>query len=166
MIRYIGVILIVGGTSYIGYSYYNRQLSRERIIAGFIAALEIIESEIMFKLSPVTDAVLAAGKVSGETSIFFKNLYKSLDEYKIPFCDAWTDGLKHIDMDMEAKEILSGLSSVIGQYDAEGQRSALAYTGARLKRRYEQLSEKRKSVGKLYITTGFGFGLILAIVLI
>ena len=91
---------------------------------------------------------------------------KELGEF--PLSALWENALAEVPMDLGAEEleVLRALGGVLGRYDGEGQREALALTRVQLSQCLERAAEDRTRLGRVYGALGLTAGAFLVILLL
>ena len=170
MIRLLGAVLLTCGGAAIGFSAAAALTRRARGLRAVLGALELLERELSFRLTPLPDllarlAQLAAPPASG----FFAACREGLDQLgEQSMAQIWAAALARRPMDLapEDKNILLELGGVLGRYDGPGQREALGEIRARLLCQAERAEEESRRMGRVYGALGLSAGSFLVIVLL
>lgn len=172
MLKLLGAILIIGSCGALGLS--ARQSLRERILAvdGFLKALERIESEIAYRLTPSPELIaLLARESDDRIAPVFRSMERKLGQndglslaYK--WCRALRDDAPGCGLRAEEIGILCDASSFLGRYDSEQQLRSLQLTRKRLTQVRDEAAEDLKNKGNLYRTCGLTLGVLTVIVLL
>ena len=85
-----------------------------------------------------------------------------------PLSQLWREAVAETPLELEEPErrALEELGDVLGRYDGEGQRAALARTRAELSRALGLAREKQEKQGRMYQVLGLTAGAFLAILLL
>jgi len=170
MLRLLGAVLLMGGASAIGFSAAAQLRARVTCLRAFLGAVEYMERELAFRLTPVPvlfnslaamDITLAKG--------FFVRCVKGLTELgEKPLHVLWCEALEKskLPLDDDETRTLAELGNVLGRYDGDGQREALALVHGRLARFLECAEEERNRLEKVYGALGLSAGAFLLLVLL
>ena len=82
--------------------------------------------------------------------------------------ELWREALEQVPLGLDGpgRLALEELGEVLGRYDGDGQREALAHTRAELSRALEQAREAREKQGRMYQVLGITAGAFLVILLL
>jgi len=169
MFKMLGIVMIVCSCTAMGFLASSRLSLRIKSLGELIMALEIAESEIFFKLSPIPQIMKsAANATGGGVREMFLELYQKTNIVSSStFSEKWLSVLKksqdRLGLSPGDIEVLSELSTFLGRYDAERQTNSLAYIRRRLETALADAEEEQKSKGKIYRALGAASGLIIAI---
>lgn len=172
MLKILGTILIIGSFSAIGISAKQTMLRRVRAISSVIAALEIISSELSYKLTTLPDIIglLASDSRPAIREIFRDMLRQMKKEDGLSLEYKWMKAFKTsgAEAGLSSEEILllCDLSSFIGKYDVEQQLKTLSYTKRRLENCLKVSKDEMKSKGNVYRTCSIAAGILLVLILI
>ncbi len=170
MIRVIGAILVTAATTSVGLSVVQRLSQRVRILSGLIAALETIQSEIYFNLTPLPLIVEQLAERSAEAvRPFFKTCavcMRRLEDQS--FAALWRHAvLEHQSNFRQAEaQLLADLGGTLGKYDVETQARSIANTRNRLEALRDEAEKERARQGKVYSMLGVMCGLTIVIIFI
>lgn len=172
MLKLLGAILIIGACGALGLS--ARQDLRTRIAAvdGCMKALERIESEIAYRLTPSGELVgLLAKDGDPQVAPIFESIAGQLKRndglslsYK--WCRALRETGPVCGLKNEEIGILCDASAFLGRYDSEQQLQSLRLTRSRLEAVRGEAAEDLKNKGNLYRTCGLALGVLAVIVLL
>ena len=170
MLRAVGALLLVGGAGFLGFAAAAGLGRRVKSLRIFLAALELMEREIAFRLTPMPDLLEdLAGRMPPPVSVFFARCRAGLGglgEKDLGLL--WREGLEEVPMDLgpEERELLGELGDVLGRYDGEGQRAALERTRLALEETLRRAEEDKIRQGRMYGVLGLTAGAFLVIMLI
>ncbi len=170
MIRLIGAILVAGGTAAVGAAAVQGLKARARLLSALIGALDIMQSELYFKLTPLPELTeRLAREADAPIRPFFKKLsagMESLGEHS--FASLWEHALQACGQfwRQAEKTLLSELGGVLGRYDTEGQTRIIAYIRARLEGLLTQAEADCRQQGRVYGALGVVCGLAMVIIFI
>ena len=119
----LGIILILSAGIILAFKMYNTSLLRIKILRRLISDFHIIKNEIVYKHTPLYDAIkCVTGK--GVLTDFYHFLLSGL-ENSLPVKEVFEKGIEKLcglkDKDREA---IHGLASVLGATDVKGQAEA------------------------------------------
>lgn len=171
MLRLIGAILVAGGAAAMGLAAAGTLKTRVDVLSSLILALDTIQTEITFRLTPLPELIaLLEKQVSPPANQLFKNCSRYIAELgQRTFCSIWASAVEEstaLELTLDEKKILSELGVFLGRYDAESQASAIAYTRHRLQRLLDGALDNRQKQGKLYRLLGVVAGAAAVIILI
>lgn len=165
MIRLAGVLLIWGGCALWGIREGQAVRRRVHVLEDMGWALEVLERELALNRTAVPELLeRLAQKEHGGGSIF--SLCCSGLETGLGFADAWTAALEQSELGGEERQLLSGLSQVLGRYDAQGQGQALEHLRREVEQRCIRQREWARAMGRVYGVLGMTVGGFLALTLL
>ncbi len=170
MVRLLGALLLSGGTTLLGFLAAARLNRRVGALRAFLGALELLERELSFRLTPMP-ALLAilAQRSPAPVDAFFTRCLQSMDGLgEKTLAQIWDEALVAVPMDLgkEAGQILRELGSVLGRYDGQGQRESLNLAQIRLEQCLLAAGEERSRMGRVYRSLGLTLGALLVILLL
>ena len=170
MLRLLGALLLAAGTGAVGFSAAARLASRTRALRALTGALEQMERELAFSLTPIPRLFcLLAADMPPPVGDFFTRCLAGLEELgEKPLAQIWREALEEQPMGLEGQTLdaLEQLGQVLGRYDGEGQRQALALARSRLEGDLERAEEEEKRLGRIYRVLGVAAGAFLVILLL
>ena len=132
--------------------------------------LEGMEREIAFRLTPMPELLeRAAAESPPPVCTLFARCRTLLDELgERSMAELWREALEQVPLGLDGpgRLALEELGEVLGRYDGDGQREALAHTRAELSRALEQAREAREKQGRMYQVLGITAGAFLVILLL
>lgn len=170
MLKLMGALLLAGGAAFLGFSAAARLERRVRALRAFMGALERLERELSFRLTPMPELLAGLSEhTPPPINAFFARCLAGLEhlgEYDLSH--VWREALERAPMDLGYEElsVLGELGGILGRYDGEGQREALALTRARLAQCMDSAAEERTRLGRVYGVLGLTAGALLVILLI
>ncbi|GHU60655.1 stage III sporulation protein SpoAB [Clostridia bacterium] len=171
MLRIIGALLVAGGMASAGIMAVWRMGERVRALSGMVAALDIIQTEISFRLTSIPDIIdmLAAGFPPPISSLF-TDCQKNIGRLgELPFSAIWAKSVKSFSegtFKPRERETLLELGNVLGRYDSDGQTQAISYARRRFEGFLQNAEEEKSRQGKVYGALGIASGAAAMIVLI
>ncbi|MDL2273619.1 stage III sporulation protein AB [Oscillospiraceae bacterium OttesenSCG-928-G22] len=170
MLQIIGAVLIILGTAGIGlFEVYRLNLHIETL-SGFLSALELMESEIYFNISPLYDI---CKKLTRSARAPLRPFFAALSEgggdvAGESFGDLWKRTLETMKLELggEERQVLLELGSTLGRYDIEGQAKAISYVRRRFEGFLKEAVDVKSKMGRVYGTVGLAAGAAVVIILI
>ena len=170
MIRLAGALLAAGGMAWMGWSAARRLARRERILVQLSAALAQMEREISFRLTPMPQLLgELAEDAPGPVGAFFGACRDGLGELgSRSLAEIWRQALLTAPLDLEerALAVLDRLGTVLGRYQEEEVRAALALAAEELAREGELARAEVENRGRMYRVLGLTAGGLLVILLL
>ena len=165
MLKLIGALLLAGGAGALGCSAAAQLSRRVAVLRALLGALEGMEREIAFRLTPMPELLeRAAAESPPPVCTLFARCRTLLDELgERSMAELWREALEQ---GRPGRLALEELGEVLGRYDGDGQREALAHTRAELSRALEQAREAREKQGRMYQVLGITAGAFLVILLL
>lgn len=166
MFRLIGICLIWGGCVFWGLQAVEGVHRRVRLLEDMGQALEVLERELTLNRTALPELLeRLSNRSTQQARVLFCDCNRSLQQGS-SFMDAWTSALKKSGMKQEEQTLLSGLTQVLGRYDAQGQAQALAHLKRELERRCARQREETRALGRVYCALGVTAGGFLALTLL
>lgn len=168
MLKLAGAMLLLLGSAGMGVSAVRRLERRVTTLRTLINALEQMERELDFRLLPTQQMICEAARQSGEPASGFLHVCVQGLQQEMPLCDSWRQAaLQELPALLPADlDVLLSLGAVLGRYDSEGQRQAIAATRSRLNIFLKDASEERNRRGRVYGTLGITAGAFLVLLFI
>ena len=166
----VGALLLAGGAGALGCSAAAQLSRRVAVLRALLGALEGMEREIAFRLTPMPELLeRAAAESPPPVCTLFARCRTLLDELgERSMAELWREALEQVPLGLDGpgRLALEELGEVLGRYDGDGQREALAHTRAELSRALEQAREAREKQGRMYQVLGITAGAFLVILLL
>ena len=165
----MGAALLVGGCGAVGFSAAGRLARRVEVLRALLGALEGMERELSFRLTPMPELLERAAESPPPAGELFARCRARLDELgERPLSQLWRESVEDTPLGLTGPALLAleELGDVLGRYDGEEQRAALARTRAELGRALEQAREESEKQGRMYRALGLTVGAMLAILLL
>ena len=170
MLKLLGAVALAGGAAALGFSASAQLERRVRTLRTLLGALEVMEREVSFRLTPMPELLSAlADRAAQPVGRFFAHCRDGLEDLgEKRLEDLWHEALEAVPMDLgeEERQVLGDLGGVLGRYDGEGQREALALTRTQLGGCLVRAAEERKRLGRVYGALGLAAGAFLVILLL
>ncbi|MGN0986066.1 MAG: stage III sporulation protein AB [Candidatus Enterenecus sp.] len=170
MIRLAGAALLAAGSGLLGLCAVHRLDGRVWDLRQLILGLETMIRELDYRLAPLPELLeRAAAEAEGEVSQFFSLSARGASHLNgRTFQAVWRQAAEaaQLRLDQTDMALLEQLGGVLGRYDGESQRRALALAVDRLEERRVQAGERRARQGRVYGVLGLTAGAFLMILLI
>lgn len=166
----MGALLTVGGGAFLGFDAHRRMRRRARVLRQLAGALEQMDREIAFRLTPMPQLMEElAADYPPPVGTLFANCRKGMKELgERSLAEIWRQALADTPLDLEGRAagILDELGEVLGRFEESGLRSALARAVAELTREGELAREDGEKRGRMYQVLGLAWGGLLVILLL
>ena len=171
MLKAIGAVLVICGTSAWGISGVIKLRRRCGILAELIGAIGTIRGEITTRLTPVPELIShLARETGGAVGLFFKNVEAKLGALgEQTLYDIWSTALENTPELLLQGDELNALREVpraLGRYELEEQRLALLRVETLFEQFRLRAAEKRTSDAKVKGVAGFCAGVFIVLLLI
>lgn len=170
MLRIIGAVLLIGGAASLGFSAAASLGRRVRTLRALLGALELMERELSFRLTPMPDLLDELSRRTAQPlRAFFSRCRAGLDRLgQTDFGQLWRESLEQTPLGLGDEELslLAGLGGILGRYDGEGQRAALERCRGQLSETLRRAEADRIQQGRMYGVLGLSAGAFLAIMLV
>ena len=167
--KWIGALLIIAGCGGFGFALAANHRREELCLRQLISALDYMECELQYHLTPLPDLCRAAGRESkGIVGKILLQLSQELDDQILPdvasCMNAAMDSQDSIPL--HAYENLKLLGDSLGRFDLTGQLTGLETVRTNCRRDLSRMTENRDIRLRSYHTLGICAGAALAILLI
>ena len=164
MLKLVGALFILAGAGGIGHLMALGLEDRAVILRRLLAALQHLESEIVFACSPMPLALARAGRsVGGEVGAFLREVAGEVERRDGPPLDkAWTRALERYGLELlltpAEVETLLALGAVLGGSDREDQRKHLELARAAMTRFQGEAAAQAAKNKRVWQYLGFSLG--------
>ena len=171
MLKLAGALLLMTGAACLGFGAAAQLKARVNCLMAFTAALEQMERELGFRLTPMPELMSKLSHTAAAPAdLFFARCREEMAQLGMrTFGELWRTALNdepELLLEPAERQILASLGDVLGRYDADGQRQALATAIAELGECLRQARQERDRLGRVYATLGLGAGAMLVIILL
>lgn len=168
---WIGAILFIGTTTWIGFEISNRLRERPKLIRQLKNALQILEAEILYSQLPLKDAFASIAKQLPEPiKSFFQKLAIELEENKTDLYSVWSQHVDELDqlssIGKNEKEILKQFGRTLGQHDFNQQQKHIQLAVHHLDRELEEARDNEFKYSKMAKSLGLLCGLFIVLLLL
>ncbi|WP_349407745.1 stage III sporulation protein SpoIIIAB [Pseudalkalibacillus sp. SCS-8] len=167
----IGALCIILATTWAGFEWAKRMQERPRQLRQLKVALQSLEAEIVFGMTPLYDACIHLSKQMKEPlSLFFEQMANRLYTGRSTVQVAWEESLevfqKHTALQKGEIEVLKQFGSTLGRHDREHQQKQIRLTIVHLEREEREAEEVQRRYETMVKSLGFLTGLLIVILLI
>lgn len=170
MLKLLGAVLLIAGGCGLGLGAIRGLESRMTALRALIEALDLMERELAFSLPPMRELLEGtARRVREPAAGFLSACAQGLDELEgRPLSELWIREAKGRLTALEPRDLEAVLSvgAVLGRYDVEGQRRAIASCRTELAGVLAVATEERKKRGRVYGALSVTAGIFLVILLL
>lgn len=168
--KIIGAILIIISTTWVGFEFAKRLSERPRQLRQLKVALQSLEAEIMYGLTPLAEASLNIAKQMPQPlSSFFLTFAEKLETCDGSALEAWKQSLKetwHLTSLCKGEyEVMTQFGSTLGQSDREQQQKQILLALTHLEREEVDAKEIQHRYEKMLKSLGFLGGLLVVILM-
>ncbi len=171
MFKLMGALMLVSACGYAGWHVSGNYARRPVELRQFIAALQMLETEVTYAATPLPDALAGiAERVDPGVSLFFDHAAKELKTARGTSArEAWSTALQSYravsTLDRGDLSILNSLGHNLGLSDRENQVKHLRLTLEQLKMAQARAEETAAKNVKLWNYVGLLGGLIIVLAL-
>ncbi len=170
MLRLLGAGLVIGGGAWAGLGAAGELDRRARALDAWADALELMESELSFRLSAMPELTRRLSVSAREPArASFLALQKGLERRgETSFEELWRQALTAHPGPLRGEEldVLLALGAVLGRYGWADQCRSLESACRSLRERSVQVREELRQKGKAYAALGVSLGAFLTILLL
>ena len=167
--KFFGAICIIAACGWVGFCMVTKHLHQERTLRQLVHALDYMECELQYRLTPLPDLCRQAAQHStGVIQSFFLKFATELEDQIHPDTQRCLEAafVKVKNIPPLAYEALTVLGSTLGTFNLEGQLKGLEAARAECRNSLSQLRENRDIRLRNYQTLGLCTGAALAILFI
>jgi stage III sporulation protein AB len=171
MVRVIGAILMLAGTTAWGLDGVMKLRGRCGSLRALTSALGVMRGEICDRLTPVSEiAQMLAREAQYPANLFFQNLREGINDlgdtrFSVIWQRAVTD-TPQLRLNASEALTLSELGVSVGRYDVHEQRDALMYVQRRMEEYAAGADRARETNSKLRMFLGVAAGVFAVVMLI
>lgn len=169
--KLIGAILILLATTWVGFEFAKKLSERPRQLRHLKSALQTLEAEIMYGMTPLSEACLQLSKqLPKPISYLFERFSFYLNKQEDSVDRAWEESLSdtwNFTALCESEyEIMRQFGTTLGQHDRTNQQKYIRLTIAHLEREEGDAREKQNRYEKMIKSLGFLTGLLIILLMI
>ncbi len=167
----IGALCIILATTWAGFEWAKRMQERPRQLRQLKVALQSLEAEIVYGMTPLYEACTHLSKQMKEPlSLFFEQLASRLYTGHTTVQKAWEESLemiqRHTAFQKGELEVLKQFGATLGRHDREHQQKQIRLTIVHLEREEKEAVEIQHRYENMVKSLGFLTGLLIVILLI
>ena len=168
-IRYIFLLLIIIGSTSIGFLLAKRYNSRIQELKKFLNLINIFQNKMKFTHKPLKDIMEETAKISNEDEISDIFLSASVKLKEKPLEMAWKESIDEktflLNWKKEDIDLIKSLSNLLGKTDIDGQMSEIEQFKILLNSNIKNAEEEKEKNAKMYKSLGTIIGLAIVIIL-
>lgn len=167
--KWIGAVLVVLGCGGCGISMALEQRRRERLLHQLVQAVEYMEWELQYRLTPLPELCRRAGReATGSLGQVFRELSSALDNCASPEVSGCMKEVLHSHRELPGsiRRLLGRLGHTLGRFDLPGQLQGLSSVQKACREEGRRLSENRAERMRNCQTLGLCAGAALVILFI
>jgi len=171
LLKILGSIVIIAASGFLGYVFSRDCARRPQQLRELQGCLQILENEIGFMSSILTEAFAKIYENrSSEVSDFFRIAADKLNQGQVSASEAWREAVAEnmlkTGLTREDEGILLAFGKLLGNSDQEGQIRNIRLTVSQLKLQEQKAEEMRKKNEAMYRNLGVLGGIAIVIVLL
>ena len=171
MMKIIGAILIIVGTTWTGFEASRHLSERPRQLRLLKSALQSLEAEIMYGHTPLHEAARRLStQMAKPLSWFFERFATKLTGAETTVKKAWEESLNEVWKMTAFKqgeyEIMKQFGETLGRHDRISQQKQILLALSHLEREEADAFERQAKYEKMVKSLGFLSGILLIILLI
>lgn len=171
MLKLIGAVLVLVSASMVGWQISGSYARRPLQIRALLVALQMLETEIVYGMTPLSRAFVKVGKrVDAVVGKLFLLAAEMLETERAQSAEealhlAMERQWPHTSLRKQEKEVLASLGLVLGSSDREDQEKHLRLAVTHLRGLEEEARLEQAKYEKMYKSLGFLGGLLVVILM-
>lgn len=166
--KWIGALLFISMTTWIGFEISKRIDDRPKHIRQLKNALQILEAEILYSQLPLQEAFLTIAKqIPNPLRSFFENLGEAMEKDGVELADLWERQVNVLMQQSSLKkieqEILLQFGQTLGQHDFTQQQKQIQLTVSHLDRELAEARDDQYRYSKMAKSLGILCGLFIVL---
>jgi len=169
LLKWIGGICIILGSSGVGFKMAANQRKEERHLLMLISALDFMTCELEYRMTPLPDLFRkAASMITGNLSKLFLSFSAEMEDQISPNVETCLKAAvsKCDSLPRFTEECILSLGKSLGKFDVEGQLRGMEATRQECRQKLNQLQNNKEKRLRSYQTLGVCVGAGLAILFI
>lgn len=172
MLKIMGSLIVIAGTTVIGFAYANIYVQRVKQLREMQYALSMMETEISYTSTPLIEALYSVGEKSdnaiGKLLTGMANRLKERKQNDVyeAFVDCLTEIKDELYLNKEEKDVLAAFIKALGNSDIEGQKKNFNITIKKLEGFEKRADEVRVKNQQLFRYLGVCLGVLIVIILV
>ncbi|WP_078552918.1 stage III sporulation protein SpoIIIAB [Bacillus alkalicellulosilyticus] len=169
--KLLGAIIILIGSTWVGFEFAKRLSERPRQLRHLKVALQSLEAEIMYGMTPLAQASANLAKqLPKPMTYLFERFSYHLLNHRDSVASAWEESLRetwHLTALLQSEfEIMKQFGTTLGQHDRANQQKQIRLTLAHLEREEGDARDKQNRYEKMIKSLGFLTGLLIIILML
>jgi stage III sporulation protein AB len=171
LLKLLGSILVMAASTYLGFTLSRECAARPIQLRTLQSLLQMLENEISYLSSVLTEAFEKIGKsTNSEIGLFFSEAAAMLTNGTgLTAAQAWEQAVENklgrTALNREDGEMLKAFGKLLGSSDREGQIKNIRLTADHMKLQEQKAEESRRRNEKMYRSLGVLGGLAIVIIL-
>ena len=168
--KWLGAALILAASTLLGLTMANRYRERPRQLRQLKVALQSLEAEIVYGLTPLKEAAENIAKqIQHPLADMFASFAGRLEDGESSVAEAWSESLEavwpHTCLEKEEFEILKQFGATLGRHDRDHQQKQIKLTILHLEREEMEAKDAQMRNEKMMKSLGILAGLLFIILL-
>ncbi|WP_088104717.1 stage III sporulation protein SpoIIIAB [Halalkalibacter urbisdiaboli] len=168
--KIFGAIIILLTTTWVGFEFAKRLSDRPRQIRQLKVAIQSLEAEILYGLTPLAEASRNLAKqMPKPISYFFEHFSYRLVNKEETAHQAWEKSLdetwSHTALLQNEREVMSQFGATLGQQDREQQQKQIKLTLSHLQREEGEARDQQIRYERMIKSLGFLTGLLIIVLM-
>lgn len=169
--KWMGALLIIGITTWIGYDISHHLNKRPKHIRQMKNALQILEAEILYSQLPLIDAFeTIAHQVPRPIQSFFDSLVHKMKSPGFNLIEIWDECVEHLmkisSLGTNEAEVLKQFGRTLGQHDFHQQQKTIQLSISHLERELEEARDEQYKYSKMAKSLGLLSGIFIVLLLL
>ncbi|MBR2935186.1 MAG: stage III sporulation protein AB [Oscillospiraceae bacterium] len=166
MLKVLGVLLVWSGCVLWGMRAAAVLYRRGKMLDDIGRGLELLERDLALSRDAMPELLKRAShRKTQQGKWLFLNCMAELEKGN-SFADSWHAALDKSDLTRQDRDLLAGLSHVMGRFETDGQVQALSRLRVVLERHTEHIRRQAQSMGKVYSALGVTVGGFVSLMLV
>lgn len=171
MIRLMGALLVIGSAGAMGYLGASALKRRARVIEGLILSLQLMESEICSRMTPMREVLeMLSSSAPQEVRGLYRRAVGGMSALgRCSFYTIWKNAVadsRELRLRPEESELVSELGLCLGRYDVHEQAAAIDRLRRRLELILKRAEAERDRDCRLHAFLGLASGIFAVIILL
>ncbi|TWI55960.1 stage III sporulation protein SpoIIIAB [Halalkalibacter nanhaiisediminis] len=169
--KLIGAVIIILATTWVGFEWAKRLSERPRQLRQLKVAIQSLEAEMMYGLTPLAEASNHISKqLPKPISFLFAQFSDRLLNKQETAYEAWEESIRevwqHTSLLDSEREVMMQFGSTLGQHDREQQQKQIKLTLAHLEREEQEAKDRQNRYERMIKSLGFLTGLLIVILML
>ncbi|WP_026689308.1 stage III sporulation protein SpoIIIAB [Alteribacter aurantiacus] len=169
--KLLGILLVIAATTGIGWEWSRRLRLRTKQLKDIRIALEALETEMVYGLTPLKEACNSVAKqVRDPIRLLFSTFSETLGREEKLASKVWCETIAKTKKNVEFKQgewdVLLQFGQTLGLQDLENQRKHLRLALKYLEQQENDARENQKKHESMYKSLGFLGGILIALMMI